>query len=184
MIDYNDESYLYHYGVLGMKWGVRKDKSIKTIKNRNTKSNFSVETKNKERLNLEVDSTSHISKFISKFSKKVADNIERTSLYTIKKGKDKVGNLQLYKVSPEELNVVWIDINKKFKGNGYATAVIDGIISNAKKDSYKYITLEVPGKSPDAKHIYEKAGFKYVETLSTPDDDFVWGGLTAMRKKL
>lgn len=46
----------------------------------------------------------------------------------------------------------------------------------------KYITLEVPTISPNARHIYEKIGFKATGTLGSEDD--VWGGLTKMRLDL
>nr|DAM54618.1 MAG TPA: N-acetyltransferase-like protein [Caudoviricetes sp.] len=43
------------------------------------------------------------------------------------------------------------------------------------------VTLEVPGISPDARHIYEKIGFKKNKRIS--DEDDVWGGLTSMTYK-
>lgn len=46
----------------------------------------------------------------------------------------------------------------------------------------KQLTLEVPGISPDARHIYEKQGFEVVGQIS--DEDDVWGGLTSMKKNL
>ena len=44
------------------------------------------------------------------------------------------------------------------------------------------MTLEVPGNSPDARHIYEKIGFVAGEQIS--DEDDIWGGLTKMRLDL
>ena len=45
----------------------------------------------------------------------------------------------------------------------------------------KKLTLEVPGNSPDARHIYEKNGFKVThEATKAESEDDVWGGLTNM----
>ena len=47
----------------------------------------------------------------------------------------------------------------------------------AKDNGIKRVTLEVPGASPDAQHIYEKFGFKKTGQLTSND---MWGGLTSM----
>ena len=89
----------------------------------------------------------------------------------------KVGSIQLYKESPEELNVVWMDVTKSEQGKGTATTALKSVINDAAKKGFSKVTLEVPGDSPDAKHIYKKLGFKEKGSLSTDD---VWGGLTEM----
>jgi hypothetical protein len=53
-------------------------------------------------------------------------------------------------------------------------AIIDG----AKRMGYKKLTLEVPGSSPNARHIYEKLGFVVVKE----EKDEFWDGLTYMEK--
>lgn len=53
----------------------------------------------------------------------------------------------------------------------------------AKSTGCKQVTLEVPGISPNARHIYEKIGFKPTgETLGERGD--MWDGLTKMRLDL
>lgn len=58
---------------------------------------------------------------------------------------------------------------------------MDWTIKTSKKNGNKQITLEVPGNSPDARHIYEKNGFVAGKSIS---EDDVWGGLTKMKRKL
>jgi hypothetical protein len=50
-----------------------------------------------------------------------------------------------------------------------------------KQQNFEKMTLEVPGNSPDARHIYEKLGFKV--TKEADDTDDFWGGLTEMEYK-
>lgn len=71
-----------------------------------------------------------------------------------------------------------------YRGKGYSQAILTELIRFAKSQGYKYVTLEVPGRSPDARHIYEKLGFKDDGVLTTPEEDFYWGGLTRMKLKL
>lgn len=101
------------------------------------------------------------------------------SYQVLKDGKE-IGDLQLEEVSADEVNIVWIGIDKSFRGQGYAQKILKWII-NQFKGKYNKLTLEVPGNSPDARHIYEKLGFKEVEYLG---DDDVWDGLTRMELKL
>lgn len=94
----------------------------------------------------------------------------------------KIGNMQLFHESPTSLNVVWITVNNKQRGQGYAQTAMKMAEEYARKFGANQMTLEVPGDSPDARHIYEKQGFEVVGRISSEDD--IWGGLTAMRKKL
>lgn len=55
-----------------------------------------------------------------------------------------------------------------------------GVKKYAEQEGYDKLTLEVPGNSPNARHIYEKLGFKEVSQLSSKEEDIIWGGLTRM----
>lgn len=173
---------LYHYGVKGMKWGIRKKRYDYQDKRFHAEKTL-VKTKNGETLSLTEDKTPALTQLIAKHSPKIRRELERSKSCTIRdKNGKRVGDLQVYKESKDSLNVVWVGIDNKNRGRGYASAVMKGVTKFAKENGLSKITLEVPGNSPDARHIYEKEGFVAGESIS--DDDDVWGGLTRMTKHL
>lgn len=97
----------------------------------------------------------------------------------------KVGNITTYtELDNKTMNIVWLGINKKNEGNGYGQSAMRTIIDDAKKQGVNRLTLEVPTNSPNARHIYEKYGFKAKSDITLGDGDDVWGGLTEMELKL
>lgn len=86
--------------------------------------------------------------------------------------------------SEDTANVVWIGINSKSGGKGYGQSAMRTMLSELKKSGFKNVTLEVPTTSPNARHIYEKLGFKDTGEKMLGDETDVWGGLTKMRLKL
>lgn len=160
---------LQHHGILGQKWGIRRfrnqDGTLTPAGKKRYSSIESIKTKNDEDL------------FLAKKKNRIRSNEINYTIYT--QGK-KVGDMYL-EDHGEELYGNWIDIKKAYRGRGYANAVMDYVIEYGQKNGFKYMTLEVPESSPDAKHIYEKHGFKETEKLTNDD---VWGGLTSMRRKL
>lgn len=174
---------LYHYGVKGMKWGVRK-KREKSKYVPSARITLSGKTKRGEPIVAHQDKQPKTATFLARHNLKMQKQVENTKNMTLydKAGK-RIGDLQLFHESPTSVNVIWIGIDDKNRGRGYAQAAMKMAEDYARKSGAKQMTLEVPGNSPDARHIYERQGFKDVGVLSTPDDDFVWGGLTAMVKK-
>ena len=122
-----------------------------------------------------------LGKMLGKLIKRIREKQIAFLSYEVFHNNIKIGIIDLHEESKEELNIVWIEIKSKYSGNGYAQEVLKWVIDFAKKCKYKYLTLEVPGNSPNARHIYNKLGFK--ETGKYEYDDY-WGGLTWMRKKL
>lgn len=160
---------LYHHGIKGMRWGVRryenpdgtltykgkkKYKSVHLLDTRSGKQIHLLE-KPKDRFN-EIEIKGYV------------DGKKISNITLEKKGKTLYGN--------------WLDVRKSERGKGYASAIMKYLVKFGKDNGYKRFTLEVPGSSPDAMHIYEKNGFKAIKKVTDSND--VWGGLTYMTRKL
>ena len=189
LMDLISSDELYHHGIKGQKWGVRKyqnkDGSL-TAEGRKRYADSMADTKTYTKKGVEVvlrkQPTPLISKVASKLSKSAQSNAARSDFLNITVGGKKVGDLQLFKEDPKSLNVVWVSIDMKYEGNGYGQTVMRAVVDHAKKQKLDRVTLEVPGISPNARHIYESIGFKAKGSIS--DEDDAWGGLTAMELDL
>jgi ribosomal protein S18 acetylase RimI-like enzyme len=167
-----------HYGVLGMKWGVRKDRAAKRELVGLGPNQISRKTKSGETVTLSRTPPTAIAKFIGRHSSRYTNRYNNSAFMTVTNSQGKkIGDASVIKKSRDELNLVWLGINKAERGKGYATAIMQGAVEFGKQEGFSKLTLEVPGNSPDALHIYEKLGFKAGKSLG---DDPVWGGLTEM----
>lgn len=195
----NDE--LYHHGVKGMKWGVRKKKDQNNINKRKSKKQsvrqeieqIVKDKKNSGRkwktsagydISLEPEVTPKTAQFLARYSRTIRNNIKDSSTFTISSKGKKIGDLQLYDNRKDNsVNVAWIGIDQSSRGKGYAQSVMNNVVKNAEKNGKSKVTLEVPGRSPDARHIYEKIGFKPTGEVLGEKGDY-WDGLTVMELDL
>ena len=121
---------------------------------------------------------------LAQYVKHIRDNSDRFQAFDIfRRGNIKVGNLHIFSYSPDLLGLEWIDIEKEHRGHKYATQVISKWIQTAKEKGYKEVILEVPGNAPDARHIYEKLGFKMTGEVREKNNPS-WNGLYRMSLKL
>lgn len=178
-------SELYHHGVKGQKWGIQNGppyplddpllpgKKIYQL-NEKTKTGISV--------NMTQRRTTKMQSVLSRLFPSIKEQMLKDKQFDIIVDGQRIGEVEIFKESKDSLNVVWVGVDQTKRGLGYASAAMNGIVRFAKHEDFKQITLEVPGNSPDAKHIYEKIGFVETEKLTSEDD--VWGGLTQMVLKI
>lgn len=179
------EAALEHFGVKGMKWGVRKDRKPKPEVKSFVTETITRTTKNGDTFTLHPTPTPKVTQFLARHFPRHRKLVENSATMDItdKKGKS-IGNLQVHAVSKKEMNVMWIDIEESARGHGYAQAVMKSAEEIGRQKGFEKLTLEVPGISPDARHIYEKQGFKVVKEPNRLEKKDIWGGLTHMEKKL
>lgn len=174
-----------HFGVKGMKWGVRKEHERKSNAESLVTETITRTTKNGDTFTLYPTPTPKVTQFLARHSTRHRKLVENSATLDItdKKGQT-IGNLQVHAVSKKEMNVVWIDIEQSARGHGYAQAVMKTAEEIGRQKGFEKLTLEVPGISPDARHIYEKQGFKVVKEPSKLEKKDIWGGLTYMEKSI
>ena len=174
------DTFLEHYGIMGMKWGVRKNKtgSKKSYRTRVFDESpgekiTSVTTKNGDTISIVKEPPSLIGTSIGRiFNRKPANYV--SSMLIVDKNKKKVGSFQIWNEGFDTVRGEWLQINKEAQGNGYSKAAINGLIKAAKTNSkYKHVRLQVPTEAEPAKHIYSSLGFKKDVELEYGLEDWV-----------
>ena len=178
MVVYKNE--LYHYGVKGMKLGVRHDK----VKNEKYKYKKKYYGKDKygNTLIYEPDNKPRILGKLIK-GKEYVNLYNAYYSYTIKdiKGK-KLGNLSVNEDSNDELNIVWTNTNKKAQNRGIGRQSLKIAEQQAKELGKKKVTAEVVGGNPYINKLVDDMKYVRLEQISSEDD--VWGGLTKIEKRI
>lgn len=178
------EEALEHFGIKGMKWGVRKDKPPKERVESFFQDSIVGTTKNGDQFSVVPVHGQNDGVIMQALARRFPAHrklVENSAIMDIRtKDGTPIGNAQVYRKSKDELNLVWLDIEKSHRGQGYAQAVMLAAKDLGGKQGFKKLTLEVPGISPDARHIYEKMGFTVTKEPSKTNKADVWGGLTHM----
>lgn len=176
-----------HYGVKGMKLGVRKkeastDGTIRSryqaLRTRELRT-YRATTKNGETVTATEVRESKIGSAISALSPKLYKQLKDGADLDFTVDGRKVGEGSLQKRSDDEMYLNWIGVKQSERGKGYASAMFDAGVEYSKNQGVKKLTLEVPGNAPDARHIYEKRGFKVTGPMHGAPTD-IWGGLYPM----
>lgn len=178
---------LEHFGVKGMHWGVRKER----VSNVKFAVNGTVErtTKTGEKFTLTQKPPNAVQKSLAFASESYARNLSNQAYLTIKdKDGKKIGSGSFWydKEDPKAVYLNWITVKSHARGNGYASEILKAAEEHSRAAGKERMILEVPGISPDARHIYDKMGFKVIKepTEKERKSDSVWGGLTHMEKRL
>jgi RimJ/RimL family protein N-acetyltransferase len=182
------EDLLEHNGVKGMKWGIVKDKNKSGGKSSRAPELMLTKTfPSGDSVSIYKNPEPRIAAAIARISPSFKERLDKGAMFTLKdKDGQKVGDAGFYRTSKTELSLDWVGIKPKHRGKGYASAALQGVVKYAQTEGIKKLTLEVPGNAPDARHIYEKLGFRddaeNQKKLGpqNPDEDAAWGGLTAM----
>ena len=171
------ELYLEHYGVKGMRWGVRKDRdapkktSFRDEIHKQTvgQARTSVVTKNGDRLSVIKEKPSRLGAAIGKMTGTKPPDFVSSMRIEDSSGK-KVGSFQMWRVDKNTVQGEWLEIKKSEQGKGYSKAALQSLLSQAKKDpEIKRVIAQVPQDAEAAKHIYGSLGFKKTKTLGSTE---------------
>ena len=157
------EEVLAHYGVKGMRWGVRKENRAlkKQVKFDSQKGELVLSKPCKNGTEISI-----YRKNPGKFEQAMADRFEssRKSLaahhafvFADKTGA-KVGEASFTQSSKTSLDLEWIGINKNARSNGYARAALEGVIEHAQKTGITEMNLTATGMG---RPLYESLGFEH-----------------------
>lgn len=156
------EEALQHYGVKGMRWGVRKQRPPKDDELSRLKEKPVVRTmKNGDQITLTAGPPNALIRTIGALLPSARKKIENGAFLSIhnKDGK-KIGSASFWNEDEDSMHLALIKIEKSERGKGYATEMLKGAQEYGQRTGKKQMTLQVPFDSPDARHIYEKMGFK------------------------
>lgn len=170
------EEALQHYGIKGMRWGVRKERAQSLKGVLADQGTITRTTKNGDVFTLGTKPPKHFAKALAFASKRYTDLYSRSAFLEIK-DKDGKGigeaSFSFEKNNPQTAFLSWITIDKSVRGQGYASEVLKSAEIYMKQKGIKKMVLDVPPVAKDAQHIYEKMGFERDHSEVRDETDFI-----------
>lgn len=152
---------LTHFGVKGMRWGVRKTEPGSEKPNPKGELLASHTFSSGERMDMYRNPPKRHDKLLSRISSGYKQGLENYPQFTLRdKDGTEVGGGSILRTDKDTFYVDIIAVKKEHRGKGYATAAMNGIVKYAQKQGASKLTLDVPNDAADAQHIYSKMGFK------------------------
>jgi len=147
------EEFLMHFGVKGMRWGVRKQDEGPT-----GDLILSKECKNGTQLSIyKQPPPKWVLKEIEKDpSYKEQADLQHTFELRDKSG-SKVGSAAFYQASPTKLDLEWIGVQKAHRSNGYARAALEGVMDYSRANGITDLEMSA---TKLGQPLYESLGFQ------------------------
>lgn len=153
---------LAHYGVKGMRWGVRKDRpsyATRMFTESPGASKTKVTTKNGETISIEKQRPGPLAVAVGRLTGRKPESAISAMVIRDSHGK-KAGSFQIWREGKDSVRGEWLEVNPSHQGRGYSKAALQALIVAARRDGQiSTVRLQVPADAAPAKHIYTQLGF-------------------------
>jgi Acetyltransferases, including N-acetylases of ribosomal proteins len=152
---------LEHFGVKGMKWGVRKAEYRESVANAApVGSKTRVVAPNGDVLTIHRADPGPLAIAAGRLVGRKPEGYAYEMRIHNTAG-EQVGAFQVWHDGPHAVRGEWLEIAPSHQGKAYSETAIRGLIeASKKKTDITEVRLQVPSNAAPAKHIYSKIGFK------------------------